>query len=69
MTDRWRSVDEVCMHLGVVPDTVYRWIAAKGMPAHRVGRHWKFRLDEVDAWVRAGQAAMDARRTSDASQR
>jgi len=27
------------------------------MPAHKVGRLWKFRKDEVDAWVRSGDAA------------
>jgi excisionase family DNA binding protein len=52
----WASVDEVMVHLGVARDTVYRWIEAKRMPAHRIGRLWKFKLSEVDAWVRAGGA-------------
>lgn len=26
------------------------------MPAHRMGRFWKFKKDEVDEWVRAGGA-------------
>jgi hypothetical protein len=26
------------------------------LPAHRVGRLWKFKLAEVDAWVRSGGA-------------
>ena len=55
--DRWRSVNEVASHLGVAIDTVYRWIDSKGLPAHRVGRLWKCKLPEVDAWVRAGGAA------------
>ena len=29
---------------------------APGLPAHRVGRLWKFKLSEVDDWVRAGGA-------------
>ncbi|MEH5099315.1 excisionase family DNA-binding protein [Atlantibacter hermannii] len=29
-------------------DTVYKWIAEKGMPAHKIGRLWKFKKDEVD---------------------
>lgn len=52
----WASVDEVMAHLGVARDTVYRWIEAKRMPAHRIGRLWKFKLSEVDAWVRTGGA-------------
>ncbi|MGD0580184.1 MAG: helix-turn-helix domain-containing protein [Bryobacteraceae bacterium] len=50
--DRWFSVNEVAAHLGVAIDTVYRWIDGKGLPAHRVGRLWKCKLPEVDAWVR-----------------
>ena len=26
------------------------------MPAHKVGRLWKFKVEEVDGWVRQGQA-------------
>ena len=26
------------------------------MPAHRMGRLWKFKKDEVDKWVKAGGA-------------
>lgn len=53
---RWLSVADVADHLGVARDTVYRWIDTKGMPAHRVGRFWKFQLPEVDAWVKSGDS-------------
>ena len=57
MDDRWLSVDEMSEYLGVSKDTVYTWISAKAMPAHRVGRLWKFKRDEVDDWVKSGGAA------------
>ena len=50
--ERWSSVEEICGHLGVSRDTIYRWIADRGMPAHRIGRLWKFKLSEVDGWAR-----------------
>ena len=56
MEDRWFSVDEIAAYLGNKRDTVYKWIAEKQMPAHRMGRLWKFRKDEVDEWVRSGGA-------------
>lgn len=59
MPDRWVSVEEIAEHLGVSKDTVYGWIAKKGMPAHKVGRLWKFKTDEVDLWVRTGKASVD----------
>ncbi len=56
MEDRWLSVDEIGDYLGIKRDTVYKWISEKGMPAHKVGRLWKFKKDEVDMWVREGGA-------------
>ena len=39
------------------PLTVLIWIAKRGMPASKVGRLWKFKVSEVDAWVKSGGAA------------
>lgn len=50
----WVSVDEVATHLGVVRESVYRWIETKGLPATKLGKLWKLKLSEVDAWMRAG---------------
>ncbi len=58
----WVSVDEVAKHLGVAKDSVYRWIESRALPAHRIGRLWKFKLSEVDAWVRAEGAFEDPSR-------
>lgn len=62
MIDRWLSVEEICKYLGVSKDTVYKWIDVGGMPAHRLGRLWKFRKDEVDCWVRSGATSKDSDR-------
>ncbi|MDU4923983.1 helix-turn-helix domain-containing protein [Dermabacter sp.] len=51
------SADDIAAHLGVTKDTVYTWIAEKAMPAHKVGRLWKFQASEIDDWVRRGGAA------------
>jgi excisionase family DNA binding protein len=57
MAEPWASVEDIGEHLGVSKDTIYAWIAKRDMPAHRVGRLWKFQHSEVDAWVRFGSAA------------
>ena len=59
MHERWLSVAEIATHLGVNPDTIYKWITRKKMPAHKLGRLWKFLASEVDQWVKAGHAADD----------
>lgn len=56
MNDRWLSVDEIGEYLGVKRDTVYKWINDKGMPAHKIGRLWKFKKEDVDSWVKQGEA-------------
>jgi len=56
MTEPWVSVEQIAEHLGVTRDSIYRWIDSKHLPAHRVGRLWKFKATEVDDWVRAGGA-------------
>lgn len=56
MDDRWLSVTEISKYLGITKDSVYKWVREKGMPAHRLGKLWKFKTDEVDVWMRQGGA-------------
>ena len=56
ISEPWLSAEEIAAHLGVTKDTVYAWIADKAMPAHKVGRLWKFQASEVDSWVRSDGA-------------
>jgi excisionase family DNA binding protein len=63
VSEPWLSADDIAAHLGVTKDTVYTWIAEKRMPAHKVGRLWKFQAAEVDDWVRReGEQADDPAR-------
>ncbi|MCK4518304.1 helix-turn-helix domain-containing protein [Candidatus Babeliales bacterium] len=56
--DRWLSVDEIAAYLGIRPPTVYKWIERRKMPAHKVGRLWKFKSEEIDKWVKSGEAGV-----------
>ena len=53
MNDRYLSVAEICTYLGIKRDTVYKWIDKKELPAHRAGKFWKFKISEVDEWVKS----------------
>ena len=55
--ERWFSTKEMCTYLGVTRDTLLTWINEKGMPAHKVGRGWKYKPSEVDEWIKSGKAA------------
>ena len=50
----WIGIAAVAAHLQVTKESIYRWVDAKGFPARRVGRLLRFRLSEVDEWVKAG---------------
>ena len=60
--ERWVSVGHVAAHLGVTRDSIYRWIERKAFPAHRVGRLLRFKLSEVDEWVKTGGGAGNTKR-------
>jgi len=47
----WVSLEEIAKHLAVSQDTIHRWIRNRGLPAHKVGRIWRFKVSQVDAWV------------------
>lgn len=65
MEDRRLSVEAIGKYLGISNDTVYRWIDKHAMPAHRLGRLWKFKNEDVDQWVKAGGAAGHSKRIFD----
>lgn len=45
------TTDEVLAYLQVNLRTVYRLIDAGKLPAVRVGRQWRFRRADIDAWL------------------
>jgi excisionase family DNA binding protein len=55
----WVSLEEIAQHLAVSQDTVHRWIRNRGLPAHQVGRIWRFKVSQVDEWVQTGRANED----------
>jgi len=59
-SEPWISLEEIAQHLAVSQDTVHRWIRRRGLPAHQVGRIWRFKVSQVDEWVQAGRAGEDA---------
>lgn len=57
--DRLLTTEEVLDRLQLNIRTVYRLIKAGKLPAVRVGRQWRFRSRDVEAWVAKGGAVSD----------
>lgn len=49
--EKWVGIKETQEYLGVGRETVLNWIAKRNLPAHKIGKLWRFRLSEIDEWV------------------
>ncbi len=56
-TEQWLDVEGIAKHLGISAVSIYRWIEKGRIPAHKVGKLWRFKASEVDSWVQHGGAA------------
>ncbi len=58
--DNYISLEEAANYLNIKPVTLRKWIKQnKDLPAHQIGRLWKFKRSELDEWVQSGKSAMD----------
>ena len=58
IAEKWVSIDEAANYLGVKPVTIRDWIRkGKDIPAHKIGKLWKFKKSELDEWIKSGRSA------------
>ena len=59
LNDKWVGIEGVANYLGVNKDSVRNWIKKhdSSIPAHKIGRQWKFKLSELDEWVKSGKSS------------
>jgi len=56
---KWIGITEAADYLGVNKDTIRNWIKRDtDIPAHKVGKLWKFKRCELDDWVKSGKSAI-----------
>jgi excisionase family DNA binding protein len=67
MEDTFLTTEEVLEYLQVNLRTVYRLIKAGKIPAVRVGRQWRFRKRDIDAWLDSQRPRGGSREAIDAA--
>ena len=45
------TIQELSDYLKVPVSTLYQLVRSGSMPGARVGKHWRFRKDAIDAWL------------------
>lgn len=53
--EKWVNLEDVADHLSISQDTVRTWIKEGKLPSYKAGKRYKFKLSEVDEWVRDGK--------------
>jgi excisionase family DNA binding protein len=52
----WLTLEDAAKHLKIGKSTIYRLARAGDLPAHRVGRIWRFDVEELDSWLKSGRS-------------
>ena len=47
------NVDQLAGYLGVKESTVYQWVHEGKLPNYKVGKLVKFRISEVEDWLKS----------------
>ena len=60
LEDNYISIEEAAVYLGIKAVTLRTWIKIKkDLPAHKIGKQWKFKKTELDEWVKSGKSALE----------
>ena len=53
------GLEDAAEYLNIKPVTLRKWIKEKkNLPAHQIGKLWKFKRSELDEWVNSGKSAI-----------
>lgn len=53
--EKWVNLEDVAEHLSISQDTVRTWIKEGKLPCTGLANGYKFKISEVDEWVRKGK--------------
>lgn len=57
--EKWVNLEDIAEYLSVSKDTVRTWMREGKLPVYRAGKMYKFKISEVDEWVREGRISSD----------
>lgn len=53
--EKWVNLEDIANYLSVSNDTIRNWIKDGKLPYCKAGKRYKFKISEVDEWLRKGK--------------
>lgn len=64
LPENFISIEDAAKYLNIKPVTLRKWVKGGKVPAHQIGKQWKFKISELDAWINSGESAINNKRES-----
>ncbi len=52
---KWLKLKEAADYLKMGRSTLYKFVGEGTIPAHKIGREWRFDAEELDKWMKSGR--------------
>ena len=46
------TIEELAVYLKIPKSTLYKLVREGSVPCQKVGKHWRFHKDAIDAWLK-----------------
>ena len=53
--EKWVNLEDIADYLSVSKDTIRAWIKDEKIPFYKAGKLYKFKISEIDDYVRNGK--------------
>lgn len=55
--DKWLTIDELAGYLKMGRTKLYAMAQSGKVPGNKIGNQWRFDREEIDQWIKSGDAA------------
>tara|TARA_Y100000589_G_scaffold288187_1_gene289465 strand:- start:7786 stop:7986 length:201 start_codon:yes stop_codon:yes gene_type:complete len=59
--DKWLTIDELAEYLKMGRTKLYTMAQQGKVPGNKIGNQWRFDREEIDRWIKSGDAASTPR--------
>ena len=55
------NIRQASQYLGVSPDTLYKYVNERKIPAFKLGNRWRFKKSKLDQWMEEKSMELESR--------